>query len=126
MPLHISVHFSCKSHIFFGNKQCVDFSWKQEILKNKYSKNIVLTKLIVEGMKAQLYVLHIIMDNTWCKKIFIKPRGQSINTDNPLHAAKVSSHHNTHFSWLDCIRNSQLIEIQEKPLWIIHIIKTQN
>lgn len=41
-------------------------------------------------MKALKCMLHIIIlaGNTLSKKIFIKLRGQSLNTDDPFHAAK--------------------------------------
>jgi len=67
-------------------------------------------KLIVEGVRAQLCMLHIIIivGNTLSRKIFIKLRGQSLNTDDPFPTAKVSPHQNTHISWLNCIRYSQL------------------
>lgn len=44
----------------FANKQHINYFWKQETLKNKYFKNIVIIKLIVEGVKAHLCILHLI------------------------------------------------------------------
>lgn len=49
---------------------------------------------------SSLNMLHIIIfvGNICSKNIFIKTRGQTVDTDDPFHAAEVSSYHNTRIS----------------------------